>query len=142
MSEDIYLPDGRLAARGDELRFSFVRSSGPGGQNVNKTATKAELRWSLAESSLPDEVRRRLLASFRSRVNAAGELVIVSQRYRSQDRNQQDCLQKLGEMLAAAATPPKRRKPTRPTRASVERRLTDKRRTSERKARRQPPGTS
>lgn len=139
MSEDVFLPDGRLAARADDLRFSFVRSSGPGGQNVNKTATKAELRWRLADSPTPEDVRRRFVASFRTRINGDGELVLTSQRFRSQERNAADCLAKLREMLAAAATPPKRRRPTRPTKASKQRRLDSKRRQSEAKTRRRSP---
>ena len=132
--------NNRLAIPLDEFRFTFVRSSGPGGQNVNKVASKAQLRWQVVESpSLPEDVRQRFLAKYGNRVNAGGELVLDSQRYRDAPRNQADCLEKLRRMLADVAKPPRRRKRTRPTRASVERRLMSKRQQSERKRRRRPP---
>lgn len=118
----------RIVLPQSELHFSFVRSSGPGGQNVNKVNSKAQLRWAAAKSpSLPDDVRHRLVARFARRMNDRGEIVITSQRYRDQARNVGDCLTKLREMLAAVATPPKRRKKTRPPRAAAESRLRDKR---------------
>ena len=124
-----------------ELHFDFARSSGPGGQNVNKVATKAVLRWPVARSrSLPDDVRERFMARYRRRITRDGELVLQSQRFRDRGRNIADCTEKLRHMLQEVATPPRRRRPTRPTRASVERRLTVKRHTSGRKRRRQPPG--
>jgi len=123
-----------------EIRFTLVRSSGPGGQNVNKVSSKAQLRWPVARSrSLPESVRKRFLAKHRGRVNARGELVLKSQRFRDAGRNVADCLEKLRAMLAEAAVAPKRRKPTRPTRASVERRLEGKRQRAQKKQRRRPP---
>jgi ribosome-associated protein len=117
-----------------EFRFTFARSSGPGGQNVNKVSTKATLRWAvLASRSLPEPVRKRLLAKHRRRVTTQGDLLISSQRFRDAGRNVADCLEKLRKMLAEAAATPKRRKPTRPTRASVRRRLDQKRRHSRKK---------
>jgi ribosome-associated protein len=111
-----------------EVRFSFVRSSGPGGQNVNKLATKAVLRWDVARSpSLPEDVRARFLERFRRRVGAGGELVLASQRYRMRERNVADCIAKLRAMLDEVAAPPRPRRPTRPTRAARERRLSEKR---------------
>ena len=125
-----------------ELHFSFSRSSGAGGQNVNKVNTKATLRWDvLASPSLPDDVRERFQASYVRRITRAGELVITSQRYRDQGRNTADCLEKLRAMLLGVATAPRRRKPTRPGKASRERRLASKRATSERKRRRRRPGS-
>jgi len=123
-----------------EIQFQFVRSSGPGGQHVNKVATKAELRWPVhASPSLPEPVRRRLVERQRRRINNQGELVLTSQRFRDAGRNVADCLEKLRAMLAEVERPPKPRKPTRPTRASRERRLEQKRQRSEKKARRRPP---
>jgi len=125
----------------DELHFTFVRSAGPGGQNVNKVASKAVLRWAVAASpSLSNAVRARFLVRYSSRLTITGELVITSQLYRDQSRNRADCLEKLQQMLAAVAAAPRRRKKTRPSRGSVERRLETKQRQSRRKnARRAPP---
>jgi ribosome-associated protein len=112
-----------------ELRFRFSRSSGAGGQNVNKVNTKATLRWNVRGSpSIGEGVRRRFCARYQRRITADGELVITSQRFRDQGRNVADCLEKLREMLAEVASPRRRRRPTGPSRASVERRLTQKRR--------------
>ena len=120
-----------------ELRFTFARSSGPGGQNVNKVNSKATLHWSVAASAgLPDDVRDRFVAAFRSQINKQGELVLQSQRYRDQERNIADCLEKLSGMLRQVAQPPKHRKPTRPSRGSKQRRLDNKKARSEVKSRR------
>ncbi|MBI85813.1 MAG: aminoacyl-tRNA hydrolase [Planctomycetaceae bacterium] len=112
----------------EEFEFRYDRSSGPGGQNVNKVNSKVTLRWSVVNStSLPEEVRARLLQKFGGRITKNGEIVVASQRYRDQPRNQEDCLEKVRKMLEQVATAPKRRKPTKPTRGSRERRLKDKR---------------
>jgi ribosome-associated protein len=117
-----------------ELQFSFVRSSGPGGQNVNKVSSKAVLRWRVAESaSLPPEVRERFLARYRSRVTGEGDVIISSQRYRDQGRNVADALEKLHAMLAAVASPPKKRRPTKPSRAAKARRVEAKQAKSKKK---------
>jgi ribosome-associated protein len=117
-----------------EFHFSFARSSGPGGQNVNKVNSKAMLRWKVLESaSLPGEVRDRFLARYGKRLTNEGELIVSSQRFRDQGRNISDCLEKLREMLDAIATPPKRRRPTRPTRAAVARRIESKKKGSRKK---------
>ena len=88
----------------DELHFTFVRSAGPGGQNVNKVNTKAVLRWAVTTSpSLSDSVRARFLAHYGSRLTNDGELIINSQQYRDQSRDRADCLQRLQTMLAAVA---------------------------------------
>jgi ribosome-associated protein len=124
-----------------EFRFSFARSSGPGGQNVNKVASKATLHWAVAKSAaLPEAVRARLLAKHASRVNAEGELLIVSQRFRDAGRNVADCLEKLKTLLVEAATPPRKRIRTKPSRASVRKRLTQKRITSDKKTARRSSG--
>ncbi len=121
-----------------ELDFEFSRSSGPGGQNVNKVNTKVTLQWPVRESpSLPDGVRERFVAKYRTRINNRGQLVIHSQRFRNRGRNVSDCLSKLREMVLSVAEPPKKRKRTRPSRASRERRLNDKKQRSQKKQSRQ-----
>jgi ribosome-associated protein len=120
-----------------EFVFTFARSSGPGGQNVNKVNTKALLRWPVTKSpSLPEPVRQRLLARCRRQITVEGDLLIVSQRFRDAGRNTADCLEKLRQLVAVAATPARPRKPTRPTRSSVRRRVEGKRRQSQKKQRR------
>ena len=117
-----------------EFEFTFARSSGPGGQNVNKVNSKALLRWHIRNSpSLPEAVRGRFLEKHGNRVTTEGDLLISSQRYRDQGRNVEDCLEKLRVMLAEAAAPPVRRKRTKPSRGSIERRLQSKRRRSDKK---------
>jgi ribosome-associated protein len=107
-----------------EFVWSYVRSGGPGGQNVNKVASKAVLRWHLTASpSLPTDVKARLRAREANRITTEGELVLTSQRFRDQERNREDCLDKLREMIARAAARPKVRRKTKPTRGSQERRL-------------------
>ena len=132
--------NSRIRVPAAEFSWSFVRSSGPGGQNVNKVASKAVLRWNVRDSpSLPDAVRERFLSQYRRRVSAAGELILSSQRYRDQPRNIDDCREKLRNMLLAAATPPKTRKPTKISAAQKAKRLADKRRQSQRKESRRRP---
>lgn len=123
-----------------EFQWSFVRASGPGGQNVNKVASKAVLRWNVRSTScLPAEVRERLLIQQANRVTTEGDLVLSSQRYRDQERNRQDCLEKLAALVRQAATRPKKRRPTRPTRGSKEARLQEKKRRSATKRVRRGP---
>ncbi|HOX45995.1 MAG TPA: alternative ribosome rescue aminoacyl-tRNA hydrolase ArfB [Myxococcota bacterium] len=111
-----------------ELEFTFARSSGAGGQNVNKVNSKAVLRWDLRHSpSLPPGVRARFLARFGSRVTREGELVLASEEHRDQARNIEACLEKLTDMLRAVERPPKPRRPTRPSAGQKRRRLADKR---------------
>jgi ribosome-associated protein len=130
----------RISIPRREIQFTFVRSSGPGGQNVNKVASKAVLRWAVAAStSLPDDVRGRLLTRAARQINDRGELVLASQRYRDQHRNIDDCLEKLRKMVAAAARKPRARKKTKPSKASRETRLSEKRAVAEKKQRRQRP---
>jgi ribosome-associated protein len=124
-----------------ELRFSYARSSGPGGQNVNKVESKAVLRWDVARSrAIPAGVRARFLARFASRITGEGELVLASQRYRDRERNVADCVAKLQAMLAEVAEPPKPRKKTRPSAGARERRLEAKHaRARTKRERRAPP---
>ena len=119
------------------LRFSFVASGGPGGQNVNKRATKAELRVALADLWMPEPARARL-ARLAGRRLADGDLLFTSDVHRSQGQNRAECLDRLRELVLAALAPPRPRKKTRPSRGSVERRLQSKRHASETKRRRKP----
>jgi ribosome-associated protein len=123
-----------------EFQWSFVRAGGPGGQNVNKVASKAVLRWDLAGSpSVPAEVKSRLLTQQRRRITSEGELVLNSQRFRDQEKNRRDCLDKLQEMIRQAAQRPTPRRPTKPTRGSRAKRLREKHRRSTIKAARRRP---
>ena len=127
--------DDKLRIPLSELNFTFSRSGGPGGQNVNKVASKATLRWAVAKSpALPPAVRQRFEQRFASRLTVEGEILITSQRYRDQGRNIADCLEKLRGMLAEVARPPKTRRPTKPSKASRQRRLTGKRKQSDKKS--------
>ncbi len=124
----------------DEFDVTFTRSSGPGGQNVNKVSSKACLRWTVMQSpSISDAVKNRFVAKYRSRITEAGELLVTSQRTRDQGRNLADCYDKLREMIASVLKPPKARKRTKPTRAARERRLKAKRARAERKQQRRRP---
>ena len=124
----------------NEFQFTFARSSGPGGQNVNKVNSKVTMHWPVETSpSIPEDVRERFLARYRARINNAGQLVIHSQRYRDQGKNVADCLEKLREFLLEVATPPKRRIATRPSRASKERRVREKKSRGQTKKLRKKP---
>jgi ribosome-associated protein len=113
----------------NELQESFIRSSGPGGQNVNKLATGVQLRFDVRNSpSLPEDVRARLERLAGRRLTGEGVLVITAQRHRTQERNRQDALDRLIELIQAASVAPKLRRPTRPTLGSRQRRLDTKRR--------------
>jgi ribosome-associated protein len=118
-----------------ELRLSFARSSGPGGQNVNKVSSKAILHFDvLTTPSLPPDVRQRFLERYKTRLTNAGEVVIHSEEYRDQPRNIQACYDKLRDMILTVLRPPKKRRATKPTRGSKVRRLNAKKKRSEVKA--------
>lgn len=136
MNTPIVIND-ELTIPADQLQVSAVRSSGPGGQNVNKVATCIELRFNPERSpQLSPAVVNRLLALAGSRVDSENTIIITSQKYREQSRNLDDACEKLRQLIIKALVPPKPRKPTRPTRASVQRRITKKRQTSEKKTQR------
>ena len=118
----------------NELQFQFKLASGPGGQNVNKVATAAELRFDAAHSpALPDEVRARLFTLAGSRINKDGELLITARRFRSQERNRQDAIDRLVILIQKAAEIPKPRLKLKPSRAAQQRRVAEKRRIGEKK---------
>jgi ribosome-associated protein len=120
--------------------MSFSRSRGPGGQSVNKVSTRCELRVAIdAIEGLNERSRRRLERLAGRRLTVEGEIVLHADRFRSQRRNREDGLDRLKELVLRAVREPRPRVPTRPTRASVERRLTEKRRKGEVKERRKRP---
>jgi ribosome-associated protein len=136
----IAIPGSRITIPLGEFHWEFSRSSGPGGQNVNKVNSRVTLRWRPLESpSLPDPVRARLVDAIQSRLTREGELLVSSQRTRDQSRNLDDCLDKVRDLVEAAARPPKVRRPTRPTLASKTRRVEAKTRRSAAKRLRRSP---
>ena len=135
ITDDIALDEG-------ELSFSFIRASGPGGQNVNKVSSAVQMRFDARHSaSLPDEVSARLQKLAGSRLTLDGVIVITAGRHRSQERNRADAIERLVGLIARAAVAPVKRRPTRPTKASKERRLDAKaRRAGVKSLRGRPPG--
>jgi ribosome-associated protein len=110
----------------DEVEISAIRAQGAGGQNVNKVSSAIHLRFDIPRSSLPDAVKERLLALRDSRITLEGVLVIKAQTSRSQDANRAEAMQRLQELVDSVATPPRKRRPTKPTAASKRRRLESK----------------
>ena len=129
----------RISLADDEVTEQFVRSPGPGGQNVNKLATAVQLRFDARGSqSLPEDVRERVLELAGTRATKHGEIVISAHRFRTRERNREDALERLVSLVRRAAVAEKPRKATRPSQASKRRRLEDKRRRSQIKHARQP----
>lgn len=125
-----------------ELTYAASRASGPGGQHVNTTESRIQLRWNLAQTrALTDAQRARVLRAFASRLTDAGELILASDAHRSQRRNREEVRQRLAQLLREALIPPKPRKKTRPTAASRQRRMEEKRQRGQiKKGRGKPSG--
>gem|GEM_PF-367957 len=121
------------------ISVRFVKSSGPGGQNVNKRSTKAQLRIQIDDIPLPVRARTRLLRLARGIINDKGELVLSADDTRSQSRNKQACMDRLKEIIMRSMIEPKARRATKPTKGSVRRRLENKKQRSQTKQRRKPP---
>lgn len=133
-------PQSVSAVPESEIKLDFVRSSGPGGQNVNKTSSKAQLRWNVGSSrAFTDEQKAAIRKSAGNRLNGADEIVLSSQTERSQSQNRDEVVERLQDLVAGALTPEKERKPTKVSRSQKQGRLDDKRRTGDKKSGRKPP---
>lgn len=132
LAKNVYVPH-------DALRFTFVASRGPGGQNVNKRATCAQLRVRILDIPISSDARSRLRRLAGARFIAGGEILLTADEFRSQIRNRQACIDRLSELVTAAIRKPKARKPTKPSRSAVRRRLEEKKQRGETKRRRRPP---
>ena len=123
-----------IAIDESEIKFDFIRSSGPGGQNVNKVATAAQLRFNVQSSpSLPENVRKRLIKIAGKRLTVSGDLIITARRFRTQERNRKDALERLTKIIQDAAVEHPIRKKWRPSAAAKRKRIEEKRRQSEKK---------
>jgi ribosome-associated protein len=133
----------KIAITESEVKMDFIRSSGPGGQNVNKVATAVQLRFDVRNShSLPDDIRTRLARLAGSRITANGVLIIQAKRYRKQERNRQDAMERFVKLIRKAVQEPKSRLKTKPPAASKENLLAEKRHRSHKKRMRRPVSIS
>ncbi|BAN69967.1 alternative ribosome rescue aminoacyl-tRNA hydrolase ArfB [endosymbiont of unidentified scaly snail isolate Monju] len=126
ISQKVVIPD-------EEIALSGIRAQGAGGQNVNKVSSAIHLRFDIRRSSLPDFYKQRLLALHDTRISKDGVVTIKAQRFRTQERNREDALERLAELIRRVGRVQKQRIPTRPTRAAKERRITEKKRRSQHK---------
>ena len=138
MPDPIHITD-MLTIDADDIAISYIRSPGPGGQNVNKLATAAQLRFDLEGSRLPAGMKQRAARLAGSRLTTTGEIVLTASQFRTQGQNRDDAVARLVELLRRAAVPPKRRVPTRPTHAAKLRRLGAKTRRGDVKRQRTRP---
>lgn len=130
-----------LAIDDSELKISFMRSPGPGGQNVNKVATGVHLRFNITHSpSLSEDIRARLIVLVGKKLTSTGDIIIRATRYRTQNRNKEDAIQRLREFIQKAAEPPKKRKKTKPSQAAKTARIENKKmRAKTKNLRKDPP---
>jgi len=119
-----------------DLQFSAIRASGPGGQHVNKVSTAVELRFDIKSSSLPAQIKSALMHVNDRRISKDGIIVLKAQRYRSQEKNREDAVDRLKALIEKVSSPAKKRIATKPGKAAKERRLQDKKKTGEKKSRR------